>query len=151
MIGLGSLGGDSTVAYAINSTGDIVGYSTCVDGSMHAFVAYNNQQVTDLNIPGGHADALGINRYRQVIGNYQVSEQIQHAFLYYNGTFSDINGNNDQSTAPAINDSGEIVGDANVNNVLSAFLYKNGVMYNLNELIEPGLGIYLGGAKLYQR
>ena len=144
---LGGFGGDTTVAHDINCNGDIVGFSTETDGSMHAFVAYNNQQITDLNIPGGHAEALGINDAGQIIGSYFLSpDQREHAFLYSNGIFTDINGNNDYSIPTGINNSGDIVGNSSIDNIDFPFIYKNGIMYGLNDIIEPTFGITLNFA-----
>jgi probable HAF family extracellular repeat protein len=44
---LGTLGGTSSGASAINNRGQVVGYSETVSGALHVFI-YSNGQVTDL-------------------------------------------------------------------------------------------------------
>lgn len=63
-----------------------------------------------------------------------------HGFLYYQGSVTDLGtlpGDTD-STAQAINDSGQIIGEStNAVDTARAFLYQNGKMYDLNTLIDP--------------
>jgi len=67
---LGSLGGASQ-AWDINDTSQIVGYSRTADNALHA-VLWNNGRIYDLNRLAGEGwtlhNALGINRYGQIVG-----------------------------------------------------------------------------------
>ena len=48
MIDLGTLGGLLSVAYGINNSGQIVGYSPTAQGQLHAFLD-SDGSMTDLN------------------------------------------------------------------------------------------------------
>jgi len=72
---LGSLGGGAGAALAINSNGDIVGWSQTATGAQHAFL-YTNGHMIDLNtlnIVGGSGwtftDADAINDYGEIVGH----------------------------------------------------------------------------------
>ncbi len=82
--------------------------------------------VTDL----GGGIAYGINASGQVVGQNAVG----HAFLYGNGTATDLGTlGGSSSFALGINDSGQVVGWADsVGNTTHGFLYSNGAMTNLS-------------------
>ncbi len=144
---LGNLGGNTTVAHAINSKGDIVGYSTAANGTYHAFF-YSNGVMKDLGFPGDSSEAIGINDADQIIGSYIVydsssGEETEHAYFYDNGVINDINGDKDYSIPFDINNNGDVVGNSSIDNIAFPFIYKNGIMYGLNDIIEPTFGITL--------
>jgi probable HAF family extracellular repeat protein len=64
---LGSLGGPTTVPYAINAQGDIVGYSTLADGTVHAFL-HTGDQMVDVHPQSSGSIATGINRSGIIVG-----------------------------------------------------------------------------------
>src|SRR5579871_3407416 len=65
---LGTLGGDSSWAAAVNAAGQVVGQSTTLDGNSHAFL-YSDGTMTDLGTLGGTVSyARGINAAGQVVG-----------------------------------------------------------------------------------
>ena len=147
MIDLGTLGGDSSCANAVNASGEVVGESAYnVSGDMHAFL-YRNGKMTDLGtLPGGSAgsDAYAINDSGEVVGTSSFdSSGHSHAFLYKNGKMTDLGtlpGYTD-SVATGINDSGQIVGSCSsytlpAGTAEHAFLYSNGTMIDLGPL--PG-------------
>ena len=75
MIDLGTLRGTYSIAYGINATGRVVGYSYTASGEGHAFITgHNGVGMTDLGAPGGGA-AYGINAAGEVVG------QAGHAFV----------------------------------------------------------------------
>ena len=90
--------------------------------------------VTDLGTLGGFSssDAMGINASGQVVGYAQTGSNAARAFLYSDGTMTDLGGS--YSQAYDINDSGQIVGYADG----SPFLYSNGTMTSLGTI--PGGG-----------
>jgi probable HAF family extracellular repeat protein len=95
---LGTLGGASSSAYALNASGQVVGFSDTQPGgasSQHAFL-YSNGVMHDLGTLGGPTSiAEGINALDQVVGRSDVpggsGPNGTHAFVYQNGTMIDLN------------------------------------------------------------
>ena len=112
-------------AYAINDCGQIVGYLGVGDPSTDRIFLYSDGAIYDL----GRGEAYGLNDVPnvQVVGYSNPSGQ---AFLWQNGSMQYLG----QGTAYGINDSGQVVGTNG-----RAFLYTNGQMWDLNDLIDPGL------------
>ena len=107
----------SNWAHAINSSGQIAGYSQ--EGApnyyAHATVWFQGAVQTDLGLMGGgtFSDAYGLNDLGAVVGVAAVASTNQHAFLWQNGQFTDLStwtGGGASSTAYAINNHGDIVG-----------------------------------------
>jgi len=124
MIPLGFLpGGNNSVAYGINDSGQVVGTS-----DSRAFL-YNGGNLIALGLlPGGNQSfAYGINNSGEVVGQANTSNGNQ-AFLYSDGSIVNLNTLIDSSLgwnllgARAINDSGQIVGYGIRNNRNEAFL-----------------------------
>jgi probable HAF family extracellular repeat protein len=114
---LGTLGGQNSDAYAINASGQVVGYADTASGGWHPFV-YSNGHMTDLGSfdsawPNGVAE--GINTAGQIVG-YMASATTYHAFLYSDGQMTDLNSLISPTAgwtleeATSINDAGQIVG-----------------------------------------
>ena len=83
---LGTLGGDSSTAFAINERGDIVGYSQTTAGLWHAFL-WRKGQMVDL---GPHPDtefstAEIINNRGQVFGAVGVLGEQSRPTMWYRG------------------------------------------------------------------
>jgi probable HAF family extracellular repeat protein len=133
---LGSLGGGSSFATAINSSGQIAGYSSTKSGNNHAFL-YSGGTMLDLGSLGGiESRGLGINDSGQVVGYAAVGTEptLQlHPFLYSGGKMIDLKllpgTNPEQASANAINNKGQVVGDSR-----HAFLYNNGAFTDLGTL-----------------
>ena len=113
MLDLGTLGGRSSYGTAINAKNHVVGYSSINDGSnVHAFL-HNGHEMLDLgslagkSIDNDQSYALGVNNLDQVVGYSYISDDT--AYIY--------------PSAP-------IRAPQQV-----AFIYRDGQMQNLNDLI----------------
>jgi probable HAF family extracellular repeat protein len=119
---LGSLGGVlNNVAFAINGLGQIVGSSGVPDDTTaHAFLWQSGVGMTDLGTLSGDSVsvAFGINDNGQVVGESCAQRGNCRAFLWQNGTMTDLNlflppGSTVRLLlANDINDQGQIVGQA---------------------------------------
>jgi probable HAF family extracellular repeat protein len=167
MTNLGSLGTDasgngSSQAAAINTGGQVAGYSHYyVNGAnkgQRAFV-WSNGVMTNLGSLGtdasgnGGSQAAAINTSGQVAGNstYYVNgtSMGSRAFVWSNGVMTNLGtlGTDSKgqggSSARALNDSGQVVGSsdyylAGVSQGSRAFLYNDGKMYQLNAFAPSG-------------
>lgn len=142
---LGTLGGDYSIAHAINGSGLVVGESRIANGtSVRAFVTNANGQMQDLGtlgttIYGENSYGYGINTYGQVTGTSTLSLGISHAFVTNaNNVMRDLGGltADGNSWGYAINDVGQVAGSATVaNGYLHAFVTNaNGQMRDLGTL-----------------
>jgi probable HAF family extracellular repeat protein len=135
VVDLGTLGGNVTFAQAMNSHGDVVGYSATLplsnasypDQPNHAFLVPFGGKMIDLGVLPGttQSAALGINDQGQVVGTsgsgylplgVATSLTSAHAFLYQNGVMTDLNtlvpiSGITLTAALAINNQGQILAD----------------------------------------
>jgi probable HAF family extracellular repeat protein len=124
-------------ALAINNKGHIVGWAEIAGGCGGGAVEWQDGRITLLvpDAANGASIANGLNDRDDVVG---VSGD--HAFLYHQGTLSDLGTlpGDASSSANAINEHGEIVGaSVAADGVTSrAFIYVNGHMYDLNSLLD---------------
>lgn len=157
MVDLGSLysSGDAygSVAYDINDSGQVVGYSYWLlwDGTAYYQQAYlwQNGTIQGLGTLSGDSCSIayGINNSGQIVGassiwgsyfyegSYFYGDEINaHSFLWHNGVMQDLGalpGGINKSTARAINDSGQVVGCSWTSTPCSndrAYIWQNGVM-----------------------
>jgi probable HAF family extracellular repeat protein len=153
MTDLGTLLGASSSATGVNQSGQVTGlFSTFTNGVQvqHSFL-YSGGHMTDIGtLGGGASSASGINNAGQVVGWAQTSSNVFDAFLYSNGSMHDL-GNLGASSAGVaseafgINNSGQVVGlsyttSGDQHQFLDQhpFLYTNGTMYDLNNLVAAG-------------
>jgi probable HAF family extracellular repeat protein len=131
-------------ASAINSSGLIPGSTCCDDRGSHAVVWDSTGGMSDIASGGVVTGALGVNDAGQVVGGYVVNSSNADAFLYDGGTLTDLgNLGHGVAAACAINDAGIIVGGADARNSFEehGFVYADGVMTDLNDLVPPGSGL----------
>ncbi|MBA4292703.1 hypothetical protein C0431_06990 [bacterium] len=131
---IGTLGGVSTSARGINQLAQVTGTSDNSSNEKRAFI-YDNGIMTDLGTLGGDSHGVAINDSGEVVG-YSNNE----AFLYSNGVMNGLGTlSGTWSKAYDVNSSGQVIGQYGDSQFGSAFLYSNGQMYDLNDLIVEGL------------
>jgi probable HAF family extracellular repeat protein len=132
MTDLGTLGGADSIAYAINDVGQIVGYASPPNSSVHAFL-YSGGKLTDLGVFFDSSVAEALNRSGVVVGTADVLNSNgttdSHAFIYSGGKLQDLNNLIPKGSgwvlteATGINDTGQIVCNAhNASGYTHAFL-----------------------------
>jgi probable HAF family extracellular repeat protein len=132
---IGTLGGQTSFGNSINNNSEVVGGAYTAKDEYHAYL-YKDGNMQDLGTMGGTASyANDINNSGQIVGVAFMDQYIQsrRAFLYSNGTMTDLNSLLDESVvsagwvlqgATAINDNGWITGFArnSITNTYHAFL-----------------------------
>jgi probable HAF family extracellular repeat protein len=157
---LGTLPGDTgSHAFGINDSGQVAGESfRAGDGFRHAFLWDASNGMQDLGtLPGDvGSTARHINNSGQVVGEScctSADPRSTHAFLWdaTNG-MQDLGNLGRNAFATGINSNGQVVGGSEVyNNIVNdyffdAFVWRNGTMSDLNNLILHGSGWDLASA-----
>jgi len=144
----GDVLGDSSSGLALNNSGQVVGVNAAGDPAYffgrYAFEYSDGMlidlgQLADPNYVDPDATANDINDSGQIVGFAAISTGFYHAFLYSNGTMSDLGAvgllAGQQSQGYGINTSGEVVGYyGNPNSNIGAFLYSGGVVTDIGSL-----------------
>ena len=147
---LGTLGGDSSTAYGINSLGHVAGYSLTGEtdefGFIHRAFLFDGFSMLDLGLPS-YSAAFDLNDADQIVGAsyFNLDEgRLYRGFIYWNGKTTILGTLGGlQSEAHAINQAGQVVGSADGFLLrpggasfpsTRAFLYKRGAMHDLGSL-----------------
>ncbi|HWX94518.1 MAG TPA: hypothetical protein VNY29_17960 [Terriglobales bacterium] len=157
-VDIGTLGGTNGNPWGMNNRGQVVGDSNLAGDKAHHGFLWDRGALTDLGTLGGNQSvAYWINDSGVITGNGDVSGSKTHhgtRWMWNHGvmTVTDLGViNNDPcSTGFAVNNSGQIVGDAGACGIGGdAWLWENGgPMLDLNTLAIPGSGLHLADAKL---
>jgi probable HAF family extracellular repeat protein len=139
---LGSLRvGGHTWASKVNEAGVVVGSSQAADGEYHAF-RFVDGEMTDLGTLGGKTSAASdINDHGYIVGRSD-GRGGMHAFIHDDNGMHDLGAlAGGSSEAYSINNRGEVVGRSAVpSGGHHAFLFREGRMLDLNDLIPAGAG-----------
>lgn len=146
MTDLGTLGGTESSAAAINSLGYIVGNAYTQGNTESHMVAWDTFGIHDLHNPNQSVNdrATSINASNQIVGvdGGSPSTASIRAFLLQNGvkTYLGTFGGS-ESIAGAINESGQIVGEAfTTAGNPHAFLYEGNTLQDLNSFLPSNSG-----------
>jgi probable HAF family extracellular repeat protein len=122
LVDLGTLGGQSSYATAINDRGWVVGRSQATDGTYHGFL-WRHGRMTDL----GTLSPVDVNNRGQIVGT---RDDAPGAYLWTAGRLVDLGSLGGDFTYPrAINDRGRVVGMSGTAERPDApFLWSGGVM-----------------------
>jgi probable HAF family extracellular repeat protein len=132
---------DSTVA-DINNTGDVVG-TYFSSGTGERIFRYSQGGLSDVGIPGSTASQVaGINDAGAIAGTHFTPDGRSHAFLDVAGSITDLAAPLASSTASGINNLGQVVGTVGDR----AFLYADGELIDLNDLVDPNAHVLLTSA-----
>lgn len=147
---LGTLGGTSSEASAVNNLGDVVGSSITAAGVYHAFL-YRNATLFDLGtLPGGtESRGTAINDYGDVVGYSGVNaygpqfREYTQGFVWQNGAMRALgalycpcsfNVRYGTSRAFAVSNSGSVAGDSQTvrgETFRHAFVWQENLMHDL--------------------
>jgi probable HAF family extracellular repeat protein len=148
---LGILNNNNIGAYAVNNAGMVAGVNF---DNRNAWV-YDGTHITYITKSGYTLNPTAIDSSGDVVGEGYDQHQNIRAFIYNAGsgtvdilgTLAGKSGNGYTSWANGINDQGQVVGNSTASDGGEhAFLYENGTMYDLNNLIVPGNGAFVENA-----
>lgn len=148
IVGIGGLAeGDYSEAWDLNDAGVIVGEAGTAGGSVHA-VRWQNGVIEDLGTSSPNFEsswARGISEAGTIVGGTQVANGGSlHPFVLANGSWDVIT--EVAGYADAVNASGQVVGTYFTSIGERAFLYEDGVVTDLNDLLPAGSGWELHAA-----
>jgi probable HAF family extracellular repeat protein len=128
---------DTTWAYQMNSSGQVVGRYLSENWTDNAYL-WENGQRTDLGYFGGISSfASDINEAGQIVGKFNTTKDKFNPFLWQNGEMIDLGTLGFNGGALGINNQGQVVGYSGLAlHVTHAFQWENGNMIDLGTL--PG-------------
>jgi len=138
---LGSLGGGSATAAAINNSHKVAGTSTLPSPAFDAYL-YSNGRMRDLGNLGGDSSATAINNLGHVVGSSDltVSTTTNHPFLFRNGVLTDLGipAGFNTGSASGVNDFDQVVGQLisgpRRTSVSHGFVWQTGAFRDLGTL-----------------
>ncbi len=145
---IGTLGGDETMTLAVSPGGYVTGESQAADGTRRAFL-WDGRSMRDLGSLGGeYAQGQAVNDKGMVAGLSELvpGDHKIHAFLWDGSGMQDLGilPGLPWTSATGVSEAGVIVGnvynkpDYNGDHYDTfAYVFRDGRMWNLNELIPP--------------
>lgn len=134
----GTLGGQYSIAFAINAAGQFVGSAYGASGGRQAYLDSNGVMSSLATLPGSVGSAaMAINDFGVIVGESYNSGAIGQAVVWSGGTVSAIPTlGGSVSDAFGVNDSGLIVGASTLadNQYVHAFQDQNGAVADLGTL-----------------
>ena len=135
-------GTNGTMASGINNQGDIAFAATSPIGTQSAHILTGTGGIQNLGTLGNTTTPYAINNSREVTGSSYNAQGVMRAFRQREGEAIiaiDNRPNSFYSQGRGINSLGHVVGAMYVSNSNSrAFVNKEGVTYDLNDLVQPG-------------
>ena len=121
IVDLGTLGGSSSEANAINAKGEVVGSAQLADGTSHAVLWDPGQAGKDLGTLGGSSStALAINLLGEIVGSSDTGSATDPFDFLPGGSMTDLTNAPPQNTlatlltARGVSDTGVIVGPGTI-------------------------------------
>jgi probable HAF family extracellular repeat protein len=139
----------------INDNDQIIG-QRMYDGGQERAVLYVDGQVTDLGaLPTYYENramsvATDLNERGDVVGYSAYGGPGQyhmHSFLYRNGQMTPLGNQKGENSAAAINNLGAVVGNYDLRGTGHAYLYQEGVQYDLDTLLVNAAGWHVSSAQ----
>lgn len=153
---LGTLGGTSSEAFAINASGQVAGRATTSIFELARATRWTNGVAQDLGTLGGPiSNAYGINDAGQVVGDSYLANSVSYRAVLWSadGAPSVLDASGKNASANAINNAGSVVGtfrdldiDGSVTNM--PVLWSDGIPYGLRRGPLTGVDTSIGGAAL---
>src|SRR3989338_2169957 len=140
MRSLGRLqGGNNSEAFGIDSAGHVVGASTIFGFGRNRAFLYSDGTMKNLGTLLGDSQAYGISDAGHIVGESTINSFGEtRAFLFADGRMQNLGTlGGSSSWAYGVNDHGQVVGESKVAGGIHAFLYLDGSMLDLNDLIDP--------------